>query len=170
MCSCNKIQVSPRDPTKLAVHSILRPEDDLISNDGQNFKKTVSFDDIVQFIAEGDIVTYKNSDCGITLYLETHTRTGQINQERKYISTSCENSKCIPSNDRHICFLDEQHNSNIFHNAYILWDMVPAALMSLNHTNDSYSISNQYLEPTTHQPRTDSYPVFSSLRKMESQR
>ena len=47
--------------------------------------------------------------------------------------------------------------------------MVPAALMSLNHTNDKYSMSNQYHQPTTHQPRTNSYPVFSSLRKMDSQ-
>ena len=48
--------------------------------------------------------------------------------------------------------------------------MVPASLMSLNHTNDRYSMSNQYPESTTHQPRTDSYPVFSSLRRMDSQR
>ena len=48
--------------------------------------------------------------------------------------------------------------------------MVPAALMSLYHTNDRYSMSNQYPQPTTHQPRTDSYPVFSSLRRMDSQR
>ena len=44
MCSYNKTQVSPYGPTKLAIHSILRPEDDLISNCGQNFKKTNSFD------------------------------------------------------------------------------------------------------------------------------
>ena len=48
--------------------------------------------------------------------------------------------------------------------------MVPAALMPLNHTNDRYSMSNQYPKPTTHQPRTDSYSVFSSLRRMDSQR
>ena len=30
-------------------------------------------------------------------------------------------------------------------------------------------MSNQYPQPTTHQPRTDSYPVFSSLRRMDSQ-
>ena len=40
--------------------------------------------------------------------------------------------------------------------------------MSLNHTNDSYSMFNQYAQPTTQQPRTDSYPVFSSLRRMDS--
>ena len=59
MCSYNKTQVAPYDPTKLAIHSILRPEDNLISNCGQNFKKTVSFDDIVHFIDEEDIVTYE---------------------------------------------------------------------------------------------------------------
>ena len=48
--------------------------------------------------------------------------------------------------------------------------MVPAALMSLNHTNDSNSMSNQYPQPTIHQPRTDSYSVFSSLRRMDNQR
>ena len=46
--------------------------------------------------------------------------------------------------------------------------MVPAALMPLDHTNDRYSMYNQYPQPTTHQARTDSYPVFSSLRKMDS--
>ena len=41
--------------------------------------------------------------------------------------------------------------------------------MSFNHTNDGYCMSNQYPQPTTHQPRTDSYPVLSSLQKMDSQ-
>ena len=31
-------------------------------------------------------------------------------------------------------------------------------------------MSNQQPEPTTHQPRTDSYPVSSSLRRMDSQK
>ena len=48
--------------------------------------------------------------------------------------------------------------------------LVPAALMSLNHTIDRYSLSNQYPQPTTHQPRIDSYPVFSSLRTMDSKK
>ena len=59
MSSYNKTQVSSYDPTKLAIHSILRSETDLISNCSQNFKKTVSFDDIVHFIDEENIVTYK---------------------------------------------------------------------------------------------------------------
>ena len=42
--------------------------------------------------------------------------------------------------------------------------------MSLSHTNDTYSMFNQYLQPTTQQPRADSYPLFSSLRTMNSKR
>ena len=48
--------------------------------------------------------------------------------------------------------------------------MVPAAFMPLNHTNDTYSMLNQYPHPTTQQPRTDSNPVFLSLRTMDSKR
>ena len=55
-------------------------------------------------------------------------------------------------------------------NAYNLWDMVPAALMSLNHTNDTYSFFNQHPQSTTQEPRTDSYPVFFSLRTMDSKK
>ena len=82
MCSYNNTQVPPFDPTKLAIHSILRPEDDLISNCGQNVRKTVSFDDIVHFIDEKDIVTYDDFDCGITFYPETPTKIKEINRER----------------------------------------------------------------------------------------
>ena len=156
MCNYNKTQVSPYDPTKLGFHSILHPEDDLLSNCGQNFEKTVSFDDIVHFIDEENIVTYVDFDCGITFYPETPTKIRLINRERNYISKSCERPKCIPNNDQHNCSIDEQHSSNIFLHPCNLWDVVPAALMSLNHINDRYAMSNQYLQPTTHQPRTDS--------------
>ena len=79
-------------------------------------------------------------------------------------------TQCIPSNDQHTCVVDEQHSSNIFLNPYNLWDMVPAALMSLSDTNDTYSMFNQYPQPKTQQPRADAYPVFSSLRTMNSKR
>ena len=170
MCSYNKSQVSPYDPTKLAIHSILRAEDDLISNCGQNFEKTVSFDDNVHFINEEKIVTYGDFDCGFTFNPETPTKIRQTNRERNYIFRSCEKSNCIPSNDRHNCFIDEQHNSNIFLNPYNLSDLVPAAFTSLNLTNNRYSMYNQYPQPTTHQPRTYSNPVFSSLRRTDSQK
>ena len=170
MYNYNKSGLSPYDPTKLAIHSILRPEDDLISNCGPNVKKTVSFDDVVHFIDEENFVTYVDFDCGIIFLPETPTKIRQINRERNYISRSCEKPQYIPSNDQHVCPVDEQHSSNIFLTPYILWDISPAALTLLNHNNDRYSISNQYPQPTTHQPRTDSCPVFSSLRTMNSKR
>ena len=170
MYNDNKSGLSPYDRTKLAIHSILRPEDDLLSNCGPNVKKTVSFDDVVHLIDEENIVTYVDFDCGITFLPGTPTKIRQINRERNYISRSCEKPQCIPSNDQHACPVDEQHSSNIFLTPYILWNMSPAALTTLNHNNDRYSISNQYPQPTTHQPRTDSYPVFSSLRTMHSKR
>ena len=170
MSNYDKTQVSPYDPTKLAIHSILRPEDDLISSCGQSFKKTVFFDDIVHFIGEENIMNFVDIDCGITFYPETPTKITQINRKRNYISRSCEKPKCIPSNDQHNYSFDEQHSSNFFLNPYNSWDVVPAALMSLKHTNDRHYMSNQYPQPTIHQPRTDSYPVFSSLRTRDSKR
>ena len=170
MYNYNTSVPSPYDPTKLVIHSLLRPEDDLISNCGPNVKKTVSFDDVVHFIDEEDIVTYVDFDCGVTFLPKTPTEIRQINRERNYSSRSCEKPQSIPSNDQHVCPVDEQHSSNIFRTPYIVWDMSPGTLTSLNHNNDRFSISNQYPQPTTHQPRTDSYPVFSSLRTMNSKR
>ena len=170
MCSYNKIQVSPHDPTELAIHSILRPAHDLISNCGQTFKKTVCFDDIVHFIDEENIVTYRDFDCGITFYPETPTKIRQIKQEQKYISISCEKPKCTRGSNHLNCSIDGQHSSNVFLNPYNFWDMVPAAFISLNHTNDTYSVSSQYPQLKTHQSRTDSHPVFFSLRTMDSKR
>ena len=170
MYNYKKSVLSPYDPTKLTFHSILLPEDDLISNCGPNVKKTVSFDDNVHSIDEENMVTYVDFDCGITFLPGTPTKIRQINRERNYISRSCEKPQCIPSNDQHTCSVDEQHSSNILLNPCNLRDMVPAALMPLNHTNDTYSKFNQYPQPTTQQPRTDSNPVFSSLRTMNSKR
>ena len=115
MYNYNKSVLSPYDPTKLAIHSILRPEDDLVSNCGPNLKNTVSFDD-VHFIDEENMVTYLDFDCGITFFPETPTKIRQINRERNYISISCEKPQCITSNDQHTCFVDEQHSSKIFLN------------------------------------------------------
>ena len=170
MYDYKKSVISHYDPTKLAIHYILLPEDDLISNCSPNVKKTVSFDDVVHFIDEDNIVIDVDFDCGLFFFPETPTKIRQINPEWKYNSRSCEETQCIPSNDQHICSVDEQHTSNIFLKPYFLWNMVPAAFTSLNPTNDTYSMSNQYHQSTTQQSRTDSYPVFSPLRKMDSKR
>ena len=131
---------------------LLRPEDDLISNCGPNVKKIVSFDDAVHFIVEENMVTCVDFDCGITFLPGTPTKTRQINREPNYISRSCEKPQCIPSNDQHTCSVDEQHRSDIFLKTYILWDMIPAALMPLNRTNDTYTMFNRYPQSTTQQP------------------
>ena len=124
------------DPKKLAIQSLLRPEGDLIINCGQIFKKTVCFADTVLFIDEENNVTYVVFECGISFYPEIPTKVRQISRERNYISRSCEKPKFIPGNNQLNCSFDEQHSSNTFLNPYNSWDMVPAALMSLKHTND----------------------------------
>ena len=124
----------------------------------------------MHFIDEENIVTYVDFDCDITFYPETPTKFRQINRERNYISGACEEPKCIPSNDQFNCSINELHSSSNFLSPYNSWDMLPAALMSLNHTNDRYSMSNQYSQPTTNQTRADSYPVFFSLRTMDGKR
>ena len=168
MYNYNKSVLSPYGPTKLAIHSILRPEDDLLSNCGPNLKMTASFDGVVHFIDEENMMTFVDFDCRITFFPETPTKIKLINRKRNYISRSCEKPQCFLSNDQHTCFADEQHSSNIFLNPYNLWDLFPAGLMSLNRTNDTYSTFNQYPQPTTQQPRADSYPLFYSLRTMNS--
>ena len=159
MYNYNKPVLSTYDPTKLEILSILRPEDDLISNCGPKIKKTVSFDDVVHFDDEKKIVTYVVFDCDVTFFTWTPTKNRQINRERNYHLRSCEKLQCIPSSDQHICSVDEQHSSSIFLNPYTLFDIVPAAFITLNHTNNTHSMSNRYPQPTTHQPRTDSYQV-----------
>ena len=104
ICSYNETQVYLYDLTKLSIHSILRPENDLLSNFGQNVKKTVSFDGIVHFMDEENIVTYVHFHCGITFYPETPTKIRQITRERNYIPRYCEKPKGIPSNDHHNYF------------------------------------------------------------------
>ena len=170
MYNYSKSVLFPNDPTKLAIHSVLRPKDDIISNCGPNLKKTVSFDDVVHFIDDENMVTFVDFDYGITFFSETPTKIRQINRERNYISRPCQKPQCMPSNDQHTCVVDEQHSSNIFLKPYNLWDMVPAALMSLSHTNDTHSMFNQYPQTKTQQPRAESYPVFSSLRTIDSKR
>ena len=166
MCNYNKTQISPYDPTKLAIHIVLRPEDDFISKRGQNFKKTFPFDDILHFFDEQNIVACVVFACGITFYPETPTKVKQIKRERNCISRTCEKSRC----NQHNCSITEQHSSNNFLNPLKLWEMFPAAPMSFSHPHKTYSMSNQYPQPTSHQPRADSYPAFSSLRTMDSKR
>ena len=93
MCNYDKTQFSPFDHTEIAIHSILRPEDDFVSNCGQGFKKIASFDNTVHFIDEENIVSHVVFDCGVTFYPETPTKIRQINSKQNYIYRSCEKPK-----------------------------------------------------------------------------
>ena len=78
MYNYNKSLFSPFYPTTIAIYSILRPEDDLLSICGPHVKNIVSFDAVVHFIDEENIVTYVNFDCGIDFHPETPTKIRQI--------------------------------------------------------------------------------------------
>ena len=107
MYNYNKSVLSPYRSTKLAFHSNLRLEDDLLSNSGPNVKKTVSFDDVVHFTDEQNMVSYVDFNCGVTFFPETPTKFRQINRERNYTSRSHEKLQYNPSNDQHTSSVDE---------------------------------------------------------------
>ena len=113
---------------------------------------------------------YVHSDCGIAFYIEARTEVGYINWERKSISRSCQNPKCIPSNDQRNCSIDQQLTTNIFLNSYNFWGLASAASLSFNHTNGKDSMLNQYTQTTSHQHRTKMYPAFSIFRLMDCKR
>ena len=96
MYNYNKTKVSPYDPAKLLIQSLFGSEDDVVSTCGQKFEEIVSFDDIVHFIDDENIVTYVDFDRGISFYPETPTNIRRIKRELIYISISCEKTKCIP--------------------------------------------------------------------------
>ena len=108
---------------------------------GQNFKNTVSFDDIVHSTVEENIVTYVDFDGGITFYPETPTKN-QTDQPRTELHFQIRWKFQVHSQQRSTYyFVDEQHSFKVFLKPYNLWDRVPAALKSINHTNDIYSMS-----------------------------
>ena len=74
------------------------PEVDLLSNYGQNFKKTVSFDDMMHLIAEERIVPHVDFDFGLIFYPGAPSKIKKITREQKNFSGTFEKPKCIPSN------------------------------------------------------------------------
>ena len=156
MYNCNETQDSPYDPTKLAIDSVSHLLVDFISNR----KKTIPFDDVVHFIDEQNIVTYVEFDCDFTFCPESPTKSDQINRERKNNYRSYEKHKCFPNNDQRNFSIDEEQTSNSFLNPYKIRNTDPAALMTLNYTNEKDSMSTQYQQKTTHQSGTDIILVF----------
>ena len=97
MYNYNKSGLSAYDPTKLAIHSILRPEDNLISNCGPNVEKTVSFDDVVHFNDEENIVTYVDFDCGITFCLKLLQKSDRSTENGITIPDPLKNLSAFPA-------------------------------------------------------------------------
>ena len=97
MYNYDKSVLSPHDPTKLAIHSILSPEDDLISKCGPNMKKNVSFDDVVHFIDEENMVTYVDFDCGITFSLKILQSLDRSTENRITFPDPVKNPNAFPA-------------------------------------------------------------------------
>ena len=96
MYNYNKSVLSPYDHTKLAIHSDLRAEDDLISNCGPNVKKTVSFDDVVHFIDKENMATYVDFDGGIKFLPETPTKSDRATENRITFPDLVKNPNAFP--------------------------------------------------------------------------
>ena len=97
MHNYKKFGFSPYDPTKLAIHSILRPDDDLVSKSGPNVKKTVCFDDVVHFIDEENIVIYVGFDCGFTFMTETATKADRSAEDGITFPDPVKNPSAFPA-------------------------------------------------------------------------
>ena len=97
MYNYNKSALSPYDPTGLAMHSILRPEDDLISNCGPNLKKTVSFDDVVHFIDEENMVTYVDLIVALRISLKILQNSERSTENRITFPDPVKNPKAFPA-------------------------------------------------------------------------
>ena len=99
---------------------------------------------MVLFIDGESILTYVDFDCGITFYPETSRKVKDINRERKAIHDTVKIPSASQVTINLTVFFDGEHTSNVFQDPCILWDMDPAAALSLNHTLDSDLMNFQH--------------------------
>ena len=85
----------------LAVHSILRPVIDLISNFGHLSKKTVALDGTVHLISEENIVTCLEFDCSIDLKMSNYDT--DYNEVSPLNRSSHDVENCFSKFVFHIC-------------------------------------------------------------------
>ena len=83
---------------------------------------TVSFDDIMPFFDEKNIVTYVEFDCSFIFHQESRMNIKNIQRYQTILFRPVEKPKCITISDYHICFLDEGHTTNIFLDPYKICD------------------------------------------------
>ena len=112
--------------------------------------KRLFFYDIVHFIDEENIVDYV--DFGFVLFstLKLQRKSDRSTENGITFADPVENPSAFTATINIFVPLISSIALLSFLNPYNLWDEVPAALMSLNHTNDRYSMFNQYPQPTTH--------------------
>ena len=91
------------------------------------FGRTISFEKMAQSFDEKPIVTYVDSNCGITFYSESPTKVKHINRKRKMFQRSCANPKSNTLNDQFYCFIDEELTSYVFLDDFNSWNIDPAA-------------------------------------------
>ena len=127
--TCLRSEFSAQPLSKLNDFSVCR----------KHYTSTSKSKFLLMIVQSLDIIGYHH--CGNIFHRATPTKTRQIKRERNYISRSCEKPKLIRSSNQHDCSIDKHHNRHNFLIPFNLCDMDPAALTSLNHTNDRDSIS-----------------------------
>ena len=113
------------------------------------------FYNMVCFLDEDNIVAYPNLDCSILFQPENCIKVIQI--------SPCEKIVCNPCNAQHKYFYSNLHISNISIEPDKLKNLDTAAPITLNLTPDSDLMTTEYAQPSTHEPKTFMYPLFSSL-------
>ena len=137
MCKYNKNQVSPYDQTNIEIHSIWRPEDDLISNCGKHFRKNGFLPWHCAFHWWGE----HRCLCIVGLryyFLPWHSdkKSDRSTENRFSFPEPLKNASAFPVTTNINCIIVEHHSSNNCLNPYNLWDQIQAALLPPNHTND----------------------------------
>ena len=170
MCSYKRTQVSPYDPIRLAIHSILPPEMLLYQILARIWKKLYLLMTLCTSLMRRTTWPMEIWTMVSLFTLKLIQKPDRWTKNRITFPDPLRNLSLFPVTININVFLMRSITLIVYLNPYNFWYMVPAALMSLNHTNDRYSMSNKYPQPTTDQPRRDSYPVLSPLRKMDSKR
>ena len=80
---CNSTQECTYDPTKFSFQSFLNTEVNCLTQPGENFKKLVSFDDVMHLADKKTIVSSVGSGCGVVSYREARTKSKHITKKRK---------------------------------------------------------------------------------------
>ena len=133
------------DPAHIPIRSCIRPIDELFSNCGVSLKKNVTFNEDVQFFE--NIGPEECEQQAIPT-----PRAWRIRREKK------------PD------LLEQLNNGDLFLNPYAVWDISPTTPITLNNTKGTDRMVIEYEQASSHGPRLDLHPLFSSIRKPNSRR